>query len=89
MEESILIIYIVILVTSIPVLGQFKYDYTCVMGYDCCRGDENDNYLLDFNGGRLRIDTATLQEQFFMAGQMCDKRKTGPIYYRLQIVQWK
>lgn len=50
------------------------------MGYDCCRGDENDNYLLDFNGGRLKIDTATLQEEFFRAGQICDKNGRLALY---------
>jgi len=60
--------------------AQWKHDYTWAMGYDCCRGDENDNYLLDFNGGRLRIDTATLQEEFFRAGQICDKNGRLALY---------
>lgn len=80
MQESFSLIVFAMLFASLPVLGQFKYDYTWAMGYDCCRGDENDNYLLDFNGGRLRIDTTTLQEQFFRAGQICDKHGRLALY---------
>ena len=72
MKESLPFIVIAILVASLPALGQFKYDYTWAMGYDCCRGDENDNYLLDFTSGQLKVDTTTLQLDFFRSGQICD-----------------
>ncbi len=73
MKESLPFIVIAILIASLPALGQFKYDYTWAMGYDCCRGDENDNYLLDFTSGKLRVDTTTLQLDFFRSGQICDQ----------------
>ena len=60
--------------------SQYKYDYTWAMGYDCCRGDEVDNYTLSFNEKKLVIDTITLQEQFFRAGQICDKDGNLTLY---------
>ena len=80
MKESLPFIVIAILIASLPALGQFKHDYTWAMGYDCCRGDENDNYLLDFTSGKLKIDTATLAEEFHRAGQICDKYGNLALY---------
>ncbi len=64
---------LIILLLSLNSISQIKYDYSWAMGYDCCRGDEIDNYILNFNGKKLQIDTATLNVEFFRAGQISDK----------------
>ncbi|MBK9720358.1 MAG: T9SS type A sorting domain-containing protein [Saprospiraceae bacterium] len=60
--------------------AQYKYDYTWAFGYDCCNGDEIDNFVLNFNDNKLKIDTVTLQEEFFRAGQICDKNGELALY---------